>query len=195
MDSIIKILGYIPEATPAEVCQAYYVLAIVAILTASLLPKDLRSTLIDYGARQTGDGDRKQGGLLEWVISCARVPHSWFLHFYVLSVASSAFWAWQYLTRGSVMEWLAREQLRLGGKTGMTIEQVYLAWALMATQGSRRLYESFFVTKPGSSPMASIHWLVGLAFYTDMGVSVWIEGSGEFGGGFSTVCDARLTVD
>ncbi|KAF4121218.1 3-oxo-5-alpha-steroid 4-dehydrogenase 3 / polyprenol reductase [Geosmithia morbida] len=56
--------------------------------------------------------------------------------------------------------------------------QVYLGWGLMALQGTRRLYESLVVTKAGSSPMSSIHWLVGLVFYADMGLSVWIQGSG-----------------
>jgi 3-oxo-5-alpha-steroid 4-dehydrogenase 3 len=59
----------------------------------------------------------------------------------------------------------------------MSLEQIYIAWLLMALQGSRRLYESLFVFKPGSSPMWFIHWALGAAFYAVISLAVWIEGS------------------
>ena len=166
---------------PAEACQAFYMLASTVILGIDLLPRDLRSALMDYGARQKEPSQREEEkgkNALAYFMSFTEVPHSWFLHFYVLSVACSAFWAMQFLTRGRIMETVAQAQLR-GGETSMEIEQVYVAWTLMALQGTRRLYESMFVTRPGSSPMSSIHWALGLAYYATMGVSVWVEGSGK----------------
>jgi 3-oxo-5-alpha-steroid 4-dehydrogenase 3 len=50
----------------------------------------------------------------------------------------------------------------------------------MALQGSRRLCESLFVFKPGSSPMWFIHWALGLAYYITISLAVWVEGSSTF---------------
>lgn len=62
----------------------------------------------------------------------------------------------------------------------MSLEQVFVAWLFMALQGSRRLYESLCVSKPGSSPMWVVHWALGLGYYTAMSVAVWIDGSSMF---------------
>ena len=35
--------------------------------------------------------------------------------------------------------------------------------------------------KPSTSKMWFVHWLLGIAFYLAVGVSVWIEGAGEPG--------------
>lgn len=172
---VMEMLNLAANLTPAQVCQAFYVLTCVVIVVTKQLPSDLRDALMNYGARHQ---DKKQQSSLAGLIDCAQVPHSWFYHFYILSVGWSAFWAWQYVTRGAVMEWLAVAQAR-DGKSSVDISQVFLAWALMAIQGSRRLYECFYVMKPGKSPMSSIHWIVALVYYTVMSISVWIEGSGE----------------
>lgn len=177
MEAMEPLIKYATSLTPAQVCQGYYVFASAAILAVNVLPADLRSALMDYGARQQDNEDEKQKGILVWLFGLLQVPHSWFLHFYILSVACSVFWAWQYLTRGAVMEWLARAQVR-DSQPSVELSRVFVVWGLMTFQGVRRLYESLFVTKSGSSPMSSIHWLVGLVYYTDMSISVWIEGSG-----------------
>jgi 3-oxo-5-alpha-steroid 4-dehydrogenase 3 len=169
-------MDHVRPTTPAEACQAFYIFASASILGINVLPADLRSALMDYGARLQ-DSSKKTPGKLAWIPGLLRVPHSWFLHYYILSLACSAFWAWQYLTRGSVMEWLVKGQVR-DGRESVELLQVFVAWGLMTLQGLRRLYESFFVTKPGPSPMSSIHWIVGLVYYLDMSISVWIEGSG-----------------
>lgn len=59
----------------------------------------------------------------------------------------------------------------------MSVDQVIVAWSFMIIQGVRRLLESS-VTKPSSSTMFFAHWLLGIAFYLAMGVSIWIEGIG-----------------
>lgn len=61
----------------------------------------------------------------------------------------------------------------------MTVNQLTLSWTLMALQGSRRLYESFTLTKPSQSKMWVGLWAIGIAYYLFMGISVWIEGIGE----------------
>ncbi|PQE16092.1 3-oxo-5-alpha-steroid 4-dehydrogenase protein [Rutstroemia sp. NJR-2017a WRK4] len=58
----------------------------------------------------------------------------------------------------------------------MSVNQVALAWTLMALQGGRRLYESLTLTKPSESKMWVGLWGIGIAYYIAIGVSVWIEG-------------------
>ena len=63
----------------------------------------------------------------------------------------------------------------------MSIDQIALTWSLMSIQGVRRLFESSMFAKPSTSKMWFVHWLLGIAFYLAVGVSVWIEGAGEPG--------------
>lgn len=177
MESFEFAVESILSLSPAKWCQAYYIFGSVVIISIQVLPAELRRALLDYGARQQNP-TRKSG--LGWLLDCLQVPHSWFLHFYLLSVGLSVFWAWQYFTRGLVLAEIARAQVEGSGDgLSMDVSQVFVAWGLMAMQGGRRLYESLCITKAGKSPMSSIHWLVGMTFYATMSISVWIEGSGK----------------
>jgi len=175
--------------SPAQWCQSFFTLSAALVLALQVLPQDVRSAMMDYGPRRPKDGmskskkedEKKQGfavlrSFLKDLTEYGQVPHSWFMHFYITSVSLSGFWAWQYLTRGSVLRSIATWQDR-AGRSSMSLEQVYIAWLLMALQGSRRLYESLFVFKPGSSPMWFIHWALGVVFYAVISLAVWIEGS------------------
>lgn len=141
---------------------------------------------MDYGARRPNDAAvSQQAGavaklkdMLATLSNIGQVPHSWFRHFYMVSVGWSLYWATQFLTKGKVIGALAAKQAATGGR-GMALTQVYIAWLLMSMQGSRRLYETFFVSKMGKSPMWVVHWALALAYYTAMGTAVWIEGSGS----------------
>ena len=66
----------------------------------------------------------------------------------------------------------------------MTEGQIFLVWMLMAIQGTRRLYESIVFTKPSQSKMWAGMWVIGMAFYVFMGISIWVEGIGWFPGLF-----------
>lgn len=203
MDIIETLAGTVAAISPAQICQAFFLLSTCLVLSLYVLPEDARRTLLDYGARRpkadltkadlTKDaaakppadskpaGEPPAGGLKSFLTnltSYGQVPHSWFLHFYVVSVAWSAFWAWQYARGGGVMGTLAAMQDR-AGEPSVELGRVFVAWCLMALQGSRRLYESLYVSKPGSSPMWFVHWALGLVYYTTMGISVWIEGSSK----------------
>ncbi|KFA78020.1 hypothetical protein S40288_05245 [Stachybotrys chartarum IBT 40288] len=172
---------------PAAACQAFFALLSAFILALQVTPKDIREAYLNYGARRSKDqavqqqqAAPRQDGVRDMLIGLTEygnVPHGWFLHFYILSVSSSVFWAWQYLQQGTFMRSMAAAQARQEGPS-MTLEQVYVAWAMMALQGSRRLYESLYVSKPGSSPMWSVFWIIGLGYYTAMNIAIWIEGSG-----------------
>jgi 3-oxo-5-alpha-steroid 4-dehydrogenase 3 len=95
-----------------------------------------------------------------------------------VAVSWSAFWAAQYVSRGGAMRAVAARQAQARGPS-MELGQVYVGWALITVQGLRRLYESLFVTKAGSSPMFVLHWVLGLIYYTCNLMSVWVEGSGK----------------
>ena len=112
------------------------------------------------------------------IVAAIQVPHAWFTHFYVVSVASSIFWGVQIFTQGSYLKAihdLARSQ---DGRSVMSPDQTILAWALMSVQGTRRLLESMTTKTHSKSNMFIAHWLLGIIFYLAMGVAVWIEGIG-----------------
>ncbi|KAG6162736.1 hypothetical protein E4U11_002463 [Claviceps purpurea] len=177
--------------SPSTLCQSIFLLAAIAILSLQiLLPGDARSIVMDYGARRDGRQNQQRSRsrlklLLVRIVGLAtsygQVPHAWFWHFYLVSTGLSVFWAWQYLTRGSVMGVLVERQQQQQEQQSPSTElgRVFLAWAMMAAQGSRRLLECFWVTRPGRTPMWFMHWVLGLLFYTVMSVAVWVEGSGD----------------
>lgn len=84
------------------------------------------------------------------------MPHNYFTHFYLLSVACSLFWGWW------LQVWSANGQLQI-------------VWGLMLLQGVRRLLESNAYTSTSKSRMWFAHWLLGLVFYLTINVAVWIE--------------------
>lgn len=128
----------------------------------------------------TGSEPRPRGastGLLDYLATW-RVPHSYFIQFYIASVLSSGFWAIQLLCRGSVFQAIAARVSEEHRLQSMSLSQVVVCWLLLAMQGSRRLWECFHFAKPSSSQMGVLHWLLGLGFYLAAGVAIWIEGTG-----------------
>ncbi|KAJ4144676.1 hypothetical protein LMH87_003550 [Akanthomyces muscarius] len=193
---------------PSQWCQAFFLGAAGGLVVLQVLPPSLRGLLMDYGPRGGGAADRGReasGGLkrlLGAATSVGQVPHAWFWHFYLLSVAGSAFWAWQFLGKGRVMAALAERQRAAassppGPEAALVAEKelgrVFAAWVMMALQGTRRLYESLFVMRTGSaSSMWFVHWALGLAFYAVMSISVWIEGSDAILESWKTQDPARI---
>ncbi|KAI0013670.1 hypothetical protein F4779DRAFT_625162 [Xylariaceae sp. FL0662B] len=180
-------LAYFTSLSPATLCQLFYALAAAAVLAVAATPDSARQLLTRYGARASAGGTsgekaarKSDDGLLvkiiSWVTSVGQVPHSWFIHFYILSLSCSIFWAVQYIYLGSVLESIARKQAS-EAQNSMTINQVILVWFLMSLQGARRLYEYVAIIRPSSSKMWIVHWLLGNAFYLCTSVSIWIEGS------------------
>ena len=129
------------------------------ILVIQTLPA-LRRRFLVYGSRATSTkpvntAPTALGKLLDHAASL-QVPHNYFTHFYLVSVASSVFWGWR---------------LRLWDAAG----QLPFVWALMLGQGGRRLVESYVYTSSSKSRMWFVHWLLGLVFYLTVNVAVWIE--------------------
>lgn len=157
-----------------------YLLSAFIILVAYAIPA-LRIRFLVYGPRDAPASNyrrpHKEKGVLEKTLDyCAsmKLPHSWFKHFYMLSVMSSMVWLQQLYTRGPIL------QKVLSGtsthKPSMSFNQLALCWTLLTIQGSRRLYESMILVKPTLSQMWVGHYLLGLLYYTAMGLAIWIEG-------------------
>jgi 3-oxo-5-alpha-steroid 4-dehydrogenase 3 len=137
-----------------------------------------------YGSRATSaetpqsPGNSWIQGLLN-AIAGWKVPHSFFVHFYIVSVLSSAVWGFQLATRGAWFRALAStlDESKLDGPS-MTFDRLLLCWTLLAVQGIRRLLECRALAKPSESKMWVGHWLFGLVYYLSMGIAIWIEGTG-----------------
>ncbi|KAI8941197.1 hypothetical protein NX059_002434 [Plenodomus lindquistii] len=153
--------------------RAFYLAASLLILVIQAVPA-LRTRFLAYGSRATtttttSDKDRKEphtapaSSLVLHVLDYAatlQVPHNYFTHFYVLSVACSLFWGLK---------------LRLWDPANSQ----HIVWALMLLQGVRRMLESYTFTSSSKSTMWFAHWLLGLGFYLSINVAVWIEGPGS----------------
>jgi 3-oxo-5-alpha-steroid 4-dehydrogenase 3 / polyprenol reductase len=174
---------------PAQICRAFFILATAATITANSIPQ-LQKAWVVYGSRRlkaTSTDDtspqhcsKSQSQTFLDYVDGFQVPHSWFTSFYITSVASSIFWAFQITTRGLVFRFLATHSTQLGGtQARMTNNQVVITWAIMALQGTRRFYESISLSKPSEAKMSILAWAVGVAFYLGVGLSVWVEGARE----------------
>ncbi|KAF2686209.1 hypothetical protein K458DRAFT_209284 [Lentithecium fluviatile CBS 122367] len=147
---------------PAVVLRAFYLAASALILVIQAVPT-LRRRFLIYGPRATPATARAtpqhQSSNLDRLLDYAasfQVPHNFFTHFYVVSVASALFWGWR------LDLWKARGQVRL-------------VWGLMLLQGVRRLVESYAYTSTSKSRMWFAHWILGLLFYLATNVAVWVE--------------------
>ncbi len=176
-----------PFCTPimdlSYLCKTFFFLGTAVDIGGTLIPS-FREQIMNYGSRRANPsppskGQRRQAlGLFKYVAS-VQVPHTWFTHYYVVSMASSIFWGYQIYTHGRAFEFLT--SCSQPKSDTMTVNQVALAWFFMAIQGARRLYESLTLTKPSQSKMWIGLWIIGVAYYLFMGLSVWIEGICELG--------------
>jgi 3-oxo-5-alpha-steroid 4-dehydrogenase 3 len=164
---------------PALLCKVFFGLGTSVVLGGTLIPS-FRQQIMNYGSRRTltktSSGKWRKNTftrLFEYIASF-QVPHTWFTHYYVVSVASSIFWVVQIITFGQAFEFLVSQSKETN--ENMTVNQVFLAWLFMAVQGGRRLYESITLTQPSEARMWVGLWVLGIAFYIVIGISVWIEG-------------------
>ncbi|KAJ5774350.1 hypothetical protein N7457_009246 [Penicillium paradoxum] len=181
-----------------DALRAFFLLAAATTISISI-PTPLRSRFLVYGPRATSvssstgsapssgrNPSAASKGFLDYLATW-QVPHSYFTQFYVVSVLSSVFWVAQFLLRGVVFQAIASRVSEEHQKHSMSMSQLIVCWALLAIQGSRRLWECITFSKPSSSRMWFVHWLLGLGFYLAAGVAIWIEGSG-------TMLTTKLTI-
>ncbi|CAI7598595.1 unnamed protein product [Penicillium glandicola] len=194
VDNTLKATGM----DAVDALRAFFLLAAATTISISI-PTSLRSRFLIYGPRATSasistgsapprsrNPSIESKGFLDYLATW-QVPHSYFTHFYIASVLSSVFWVAQLLSRGVVFQAIASRVSEDHQRHSMSLTQLVICCVLLAIQGSRRLWESFVFSKPSSSQMWFLHWLLGLGFYLAAGVAIWIEGSG-------TLLTKRLTI-
>ncbi|PHH49714.1 Steroid 5-alpha-reductase DET2 [Ceratocystis fimbriata CBS 114723] len=197
-------LDLLGKVSPSEWCRLISVTLGLAVLANTAAPQAFRDQLFSYGARRaspvTTDSsptkeakpdNRKSEERLGLPLTTLKtifsytgmlisVPHSWFMHFYLLLTIANVFWAYQYYTQGSIMRYLASKELHLSSEPRyIPLEHILAAMAMLSFQGLRRLYECLFVLKQSpNSFMLSIHWISTFIWYTSVTIGVWIEGAG-----------------
>jgi 3-oxo-5-alpha-steroid 4-dehydrogenase 3 len=151
------------EMDPALFCRLFFITGTGVDLGGVLIPS-FRENIMNYGSRgqvnkapNSNSKWRDLNSLIRWVATF-QVPHSWFTHYYVVSVTSSLFWGHQLYTQGPAFKFLASQTSASSG--GMSLRQVALAWLLMTLQGVRRLYESLTLTKPSQAKMWFGLWIL-----------------------------------
>jgi len=169
---------------PALLCKIFFSLGTVVDLGGTLIPS-FRTKIMNYGSRNTAPSKpAKAPGSQSYLstifdrLASVQVPHTWFIHYYIVSVLSSLFWGFQICTSGRVLRFMVSHTQH--STPGMTFNQVALAWTFMMLQGIRRLYECRTLTKPSRSKMWIGLWALGILYYVFMGISVWIEGTGKY---------------
>jgi 3-oxo-5-alpha-steroid 4-dehydrogenase 3 len=171
---------------PALFLQAFYLTASAITLVVYLIPP-LNTRFLAYGARDLADGhpkpritatnrapQRRATAARSQLdhIADIKVPHKWFTHFYVVSVTSSIFWAYEITTHGPIYTYLATFVPDTGNPNPSV--QAFGCWALLTMQGTRRLYECLRQPQ-GSSKMWIGHYAIGIAFYLATGIAIWVE--------------------
>ncbi|KAI8269053.1 Polyprenol reductase 1 [Colletotrichum sp. SAR11_239] len=158
--------------SPAQWCQVFFGLSSAAVLAIQVIPKAAQHAILDYGARSpaTTDDQTKGDGpqatnmfndLVKAFASIGQIPHAWFMHFYVASIAGSAFWAFEYLRDGPFLRLIAARQAQ-SASPAMSLEQTILIWALMALQGSPALRAS---SERNLEALLSFQSVIGVAMY------------------------------
>jgi 3-oxo-5-alpha-steroid 4-dehydrogenase 3 len=115
--------------------------------------------------------------LLDWIASIT-VPHSWFIHFYLLAGSLTLFWAFEISTKRFGLFDSIASSANLSYTTSMTRNQTVLVFGLFSAHVLRRLVEQSSAPA-SSSRMSILHWMMGLSFYLFMSIAIWIERSRE----------------
>lgn len=196
--TLLQVAALLSDISPAQWIQAVFVGCATAFIVLPMLPANARRILLAYGARSevagkdaAADSKKEKPDVLETLLATlakhTQIPHSAFWHFYALSTTCSALWAWQLVTKGTLMRFLVEKQIATAGRLlpssdadkATDLGRVFAAWAMLALQGVRRLYECMYVLKAGKSGMLLAHWVAGVVFYLLMSVAVWIDHAGE----------------
>ncbi|KAJ6151609.1 hypothetical protein N7470_007206 [Penicillium chermesinum] len=170
-----------------DAVRAGFLLAAATVYAVSV-PSALRSRFLVYGPRATPTTSPESSGLLDRLTKW-RVPHHYFRQFYIASLLSSAFWAFQLVTRGFAFQAIAARVNDEHKQQSMSLHQVLTCWILLTMQGLRRLLGMQHIRQAMLVP----HWLLGLGFYLAAGVAIWIEGAGSLLSHTLTIDDLKMT--
>ena len=171
----------------------------IALLLGFFAVPDLRRAFLTYGPRGTSPPGQRQSdskaqepkSLLDTIAS-VKVPHSWFLHFYVVSVLSSVLWLHQVCFRGPLYQAIiSRTSL---DRPSMSFNQLVLCWSLLTIHGARRTYESIVLVKSSRSKIGVGQYIIGILFYVTLGIAMWIEGAPALSATQEPIGDALISA-
>lgn len=188
MDIPTSLCSLLPNLTLEDYLRCFYLLAAASILLASsIAPLSTRffcygktaqpPTNLSAAKKQTKPTSNNSNltNLLDYLTTLT-VPHSYFSHFYLVSLVSLLFWAAQFLLNGCLLRYL----LSLGTRTPTIIEdgisptQLLLTWLCLLAQSLRRYHEQLIISKsPSTSTMLLPHYLLGHAFYLTTTLSLF----------------------
>ncbi|KAF2738859.1 hypothetical protein EJ04DRAFT_549735 [Polyplosphaeria fusca] len=172
---------------PVVLLRTFYLAASAFILLVQAIPL-LRTRFLAYGSRSSApsasraDTEKRFGSILEQALdrlARIRVPHSYFTHFYIVSVACSLLWGWQLWRRPRLSLGNVLHAPLDASVEAVTVGQVQLAWLLMLLQGVRRMCESYSYMSTSKSQMWVGHYLLGILFYLTANVAIWLEAAGD----------------
>ncbi|KAK6331128.1 hypothetical protein TWF696_003198 [Orbilia brochopaga] len=182
----------IDDLTLASAVRFFYLNAILVTVSLNVVPSVARR-LYAYGKSAPAAAPAGAGSSPVALLARLRVPHAWFAHFYVLSLAVQLFWLLQIFSAGSflrrLLAVLPHDVVTTSGGTGpprvvegppgdQSFETILLCIVCMAMQSARRAYESLCIQKPGPSPMGILIYIAGISHYLVMGLAVWCDGVG-----------------
>lgn len=151
--------------------KAFYLLSAFTILLVRFTP-ELRERFLAYGARAQDAPDTPENPKHDQIRILPRslaasqlldplakltVPHSWFTHFYVLSVLCSSF------------------QFQHQARSHMS-QSARIASLCFLLQSCRRLVECLIYNRQSKSRMWIGHYFIGLAFYLFTNMAMFLDG-------------------
>lgn len=140
------------------------VLAMAAVALLSWMTPVLNRTLIPYGklnAAKPSAGFKLDFWPIKLILS--PVPKRYFTHFYVYAFLLNGIAWWSSIQNDETMH------------TKKNSIIAHILFGLLQFQFTRRLLESFFVTKYSDATMLFGHYLIGYIFYTNLVLSVYFE--------------------
>ncbi|CAG8640388.1 6279_t:CDS:2 [Dentiscutata erythropus] len=164
----------------------------IIIITSAIIISNFRSlkiSILSYGKFGTSTQFTAKNQI-EAYIQNLTVPKQWFKHYYIVGTLWAAFLITDVIilqnrNRG-YFAWFVQifdsaEKYELDYFKEPVTECI-IGLVIIQVQTVRRMYECFFIERP--SVGAKMHiglYLLGLAFYIATGLSVFIEGIGNFG--------------
>lgn len=157
--------------------RAFYLLSSLAILLVHLTPA-LANRFLAYGARANLEANsaivKKPAKQTQKAVgikflddlATLTVPHSWFIHFYILSVSCSIVFL-------SVFYYHDYHDTAI--KHSQNLEIAAFTSHLMLLQGLRRFLECIYVTRISTSRMWIGHYAIGMAFYLVTNLAIWVD--------------------
>ncbi|RIB21223.1 hypothetical protein C2G38_2078826 [Gigaspora rosea] len=166
----------------------FYIIIIAAFIIISCF-KSLKISILSYGKLGTSARFTAKNPI-EAYIQSLTVPKQWFKHFYIVGSLWAAFLIIDVIILRKGNKGHVAYFVQIFDSTEKyepeyfkePVTECIVGLIMFQVQTIRRMYECFFIERPSvGSKMHVGLYLLGLAFYLATGLSVFIEGIGNFG--------------